>query len=378
VAYSGAIEEGLATPDEKVHCGGVTKLGNIEIKDENAKGILSVSDALAKSSNEAAITLGRRLKQEKLHEYIKRFGFGERTGLELSGESRGFVRELKNWSGASIGSVSIGQEVSITPVQLAAAYAAIANDGLRVTPHIIREVKAPNGMIIAQTQPETRRVVSEKTAATLRQMLEGVTLRGTAKLAQLSNYTAAGKTGTAQKFDVNLKAYSKTRHVASFAGFAPADKPAVVIVVVIDEPLGADHGGQVAAPIFKDLAEQILPLLAVMPTVSRDLQGRPEQFKELDRDAARLPAPQPTGQPTGLTEKPLAGGNGSVVRAPGTKNGFHMPDLRGKSLAEVTQICAQLGLDPEFTGQGRAQNQNPQAGAEVKIGQTVSIEFGGP
>ena len=377
VAYSGAIEEGLTNPNEKIQCGGVTKIGNIEIKDENAKGVLSVADALAKSSNTAAITLGRRLGPTRMYDYIKRFGFGDRTGMELGGESRGILRDLKEWSGASIASVSIGQEISITPVQLAAAYAAIANDGERVTPHLIREIRSPSGTVIAQTQPASRRVVSPQTASTLRRMLEGVTLRGTAKLAQMSNYTAAGKTGTAQKYDQKLRAYSKTRHIASFVGFAPAENPALVIAIVIDEPQGADHGGQVAAPIFRDLAEEILPLMQVSPDAAH-LQGRPSQFKELRRDDEVPDAPKPfaANKPPALTSKPQADGTGEIVRAPGTKNGLSMPDLRGKSLAEVTQICAQLGLDAEMKGHGRAQDQNPKPGATVKVGQAVTIDFG--
>ena len=376
VAYSGAIEEGLTNPEEKLQCGGVTKIGSHEFKDENAKGVLSVADALAKSSNQAAITLGRRLGTEKMYDYIKRFGFGDRTGIELGGESRGILRDLKKWSGDSIGSLSIGQEIGITPVQLASAYAAIANDGVHVTPHLIREVRSQSGATIAQTQPATRRVVSPQTAVTLRRMLEGVTLRGTAKLAQLTNYTAAGKTGTAQKYDEKLRAYSKTRHIASFVGFAPADNPAVVIVVVIDEPRGADHGGQVAAPIFRELAEQILPLMTVAPNVAGRLRGQPSQFKELKRDEA-VPAPRPRPESTsGLNEKPISDSKGRVVRVPGTKNGFIMPDLRGKSLAEVTQICTQLGFDVEMNGQGRARSQLPQAGAEVKVGQAVKVDFG--
>jgi hypothetical protein len=149
----------------------------------------------------------------------------------------------------------------------------------------------------------------------------------------------------------------------------------VVIAVVIDEPVGADHGGQVAAPIFRELAEQILPLMTVAPNVTPGLQVHPSQLKVLKRDDAPLADAQPN-KPTGLSEKPLADGTGRVVRAPATKNGFRMPDLRGKSLAEVTQICSQLGLDAEMNGQGRAQQQSPQPGAEVKVGQAVKVDFG--
>src|ERR671938_687710 len=159
----------------------------------------------------------------------------------------------------------MGQEVGVTPVQMAAAYGSIANDGIRVAPHLVREIRAADGTVVYSAQPEQHKVVSAETANTIRHMLEDVTLNGTAKKARLNGYTAAGKTGTAQKIDPKTRSYSKTKFIGSFVGFAPVENPAVVIIVVIDEPAGAYHGGDVAAPVFREIAEQILPELNVEP-----------------------------------------------------------------------------------------------------------------
>ena len=228
-------------------------------------GTLTLTEALAKSSNVAAIKLGLRVGDQTMHEYITRFGFGSRTGVELPGETAGIVHPVNRWQPSSIGSVAIGQEIGVTPLQMAAAFGALANDGVRVAPHLIREIRNAAGATVYRPNPEQRRVISKETATALRGMLEDVTLNGTAKQAQLDGYTAAGKTGTAQKIDPKTSTYSKTKHVASFVGFAPVNNPAVVIIVVIDEPVGAYHGGDVAAPVFRQIAEQVLPELGVMP-----------------------------------------------------------------------------------------------------------------
>ena len=161
----------------------------------------------------------------------------------------------------------MGQEIGVTPLQMATAYCVLANDGMLVKPHLVRELRSPDGGVVFQAKPETRRALKPETTAALRNMLEGVTLHGTARKAQLDGYTAAGKTGTAQKIDPRTHAYSTTRHIGSFVGFAPVKNPAVVIIVVIDEPQGSYHGGDVAAPVFREIAEQILPDLSVSPDV---------------------------------------------------------------------------------------------------------------
>ena len=202
-----------------------------------------------------------------MYDYITRFGFGSKTGIELPGETAGILRKVERWQPSSIGSIAIGQEVGVTPVQMVAAFGAIANDGMRIAPHLIREVRDEGGNVVYRAQPEQRRVISAETAIALRGMLEGVTLNGTAKKAQLDGYSAAGKTGTAQKIDPKTKAYSSTKFVGSFVGFAPVSNPQVAIIVVMDEPAGAYHGGDVAAPIFREVAEQILPILGVEPDI---------------------------------------------------------------------------------------------------------------
>ncbi|HWS55161.1 MAG TPA: penicillin-binding protein 2, partial [Pyrinomonadaceae bacterium] len=217
VAYSGALEDGKTTPDERIDClgGGITVSGRF-IRDHTPYGMLTTTEALAKSSNVAAIKLGMRLGNERMYEYMRLFGFGAKTGVELPGETGGLLRKVKNWHGSSIGSLSIGQEIGVTPVQIAAAFATIANDGVRVAPHLVREVRDAEGRAVERAAPETHRVVSPETARAVRGMLEMVTLKGTAKRAQLEGYTAAGKTGTAQKIDPKTRGYSRTKHVASF------------------------------------------------------------------------------------------------------------------------------------------------------------------
>ncbi|HEX8686658.1 MAG TPA: penicillin-binding protein 2, partial [Pyrinomonadaceae bacterium] len=272
VAFTGALEEGLITPDTRIDCPGSISLPGRVVHD-HARGSLTATEALAKSSNVAAIKLGQRLGNDRLYEYIRRLGFGAKTGVELPGETAGLIRPVARWQPGSIGSVPIGQEVGVTPVQMAAAYASIANDGVRVAPHLVREVRDAEGKTVQRAEPESRRVVSAETARTLRRMMEEVTLKGTARAAQLEGYTAAGKTGTAQKIDPKTRAYSSTKYVASFVGFAPIDNPAAVIIVVLDEPVGLHQGGQVAAPVFSEIANQILPYLDVMPDTAPGAEG---------------------------------------------------------------------------------------------------------
>ncbi|MGB7922180.1 MAG: penicillin-binding protein [Pyrinomonadaceae bacterium] len=383
VAYSAAIEEGLVTPEDRIECqmGSITVAGRV-IRDHHPFGTLTITDALAKSSNVAAIKLGLRVGNERMHDYMTRFGFGARTGVELPGETMGLVRAVGRWQPSSIGSIAIGQEVGVTPLQMAAAFGALANGGVRVAPHLVREIRAADGTITFQATPEQRRVVSEKTAEALRGMLEGVTVNGTAKRAQLDGYTAAGKTGTAQKIDPDTKAYSKTKYIGSFVGFAPVSNPAVVIIVVIDEPLGAYHGGDVAAPIFREIAEQILPDLNVAPDI--ELKSAPdliakttaaaEAFKmahaELEREneerRSTLPQVAQAGARTGTNE---------IVYAVASGSGVLMPDLRGRSVRDAARVCEQLGLELEARGAGRAMRQRPEAGAELEAGQVVEIDF---
>ena len=382
VAFSAALEKKLARVDERIDCqmGSITVAGRL-VHDHKPFGVLTLSEALEKSSNVAAIKLGLRVGDPTMYEFIKRYGFGSKTGIELPGETAGLVRNVERWQPSSIGSIALGQEVGVTPVQMVAAYGALANDGLRVAPHIIREVRNEGGAVVYQPQPEQHRVISAETAISLRGMLEGVTLHGTAKKAQLDGYSAAGKTGTAQKIDPKTRAYSKTKFVGSFVGFAPVSNPQVVIIVVMDEPAGAYHGGDVAAPVFRQIAEQILPILGVEPDietksapdliaqVDKDPEGaeklREEQTRENEERKATLPTVDSNG-----------GHGGEVVYAPATRKAIVMPDLRGRSVRDVARTCAQLGLQVEARGEGKVFKQNPAAGSEVNTGQTIYVDFG--
>jgi cell division protein FtsI (penicillin-binding protein 3) len=388
VAFSAAIEKGLAKPDDHIDCqmGSITVAKRL-IHDHHPFGSLTVAEALAKSSNVAAIKLGLRVGDPTMHDYITRFGFGSRTGIELPGETAGLVRPLNRWQPSSIGSIAIGQEVGVTPLQMAAAFSALANDGVRTAPHLIREIRNVSGVTIYRPDPEQRRVISTATASALRGMLEGVTLNGTAKKAQLDGYTAAGKTGTAQKIDAKTKTYSKTKFVASFVGFAPVNNPAVVIIVVIDEPSGSYHGGDVAAPVFRQIAEQILPQMGVIPDtefkspelVAGAIQN-PAQISKLRQDEKRRDAKKreeefrESTMPR-VTEQDNRGGE--IVYALATSNAIVMPDLRGRSVRDVARACARLGMQVEAHGDGgRVVGQTPQPGAELQQGQVIYVDFG--
>lgn len=381
ISFSAAIEKGLARPDDKIDCqmGAITVAGRV-IHDHHSFGTLTIAEALAKSSNVAAIKLGLRVGDQTMHDFITRFGFGSRTGIELPGETAGLVRPVRRWQASSIGSIAIGQEVGVTPLQMAAAFGVLANDGVSVAPHLVREIRTPSGMSVYQAHPEQRRVVSSETAQVLRRMLEEVTLNGTAKLAQLDGYTAAGKTGTAQKIDPKTKAYSSTKHVASFVGFAPVGNPAVVIIVVIDEPVGAYHGGDVAAPVFREIAEQILPDLGIAPDTKLKEPGpliaqvtqNPEEVARSQKEQMRAAALRKDTLPTVANRDGLGR---EIIYAVASNKAMLMPDLRGRSVRDVARVCAQLGLQVEARGDGRVIQQNPAPGKEIDTGQVVQVDF---
>jgi cell division protein FtsI (penicillin-binding protein 3) len=380
VAFAAAIEKGLVKPDDKIDCqmGSITVAGRV-VHDHKPFGVLSVTDALAQSSDVAAIKLGLLVGDETMYDYMKRLGFGSRTGVDLNGESPGILRPVNRWLPSSIGSLAMGQEVGVTPLQMATAYSALANGGSWVKPHVVRELRMPDGTVVYQAKPETRKALNPETAAALRGMFEYVTLHGTAKKAQLEGYTAAGKTGTAQKVDPKTRAYSATKFIGSFVGFAPVNNPAVVIIVVLDEPMGAYHGGDIAAPVFREIAEQVLPELNVTPDtevknvpalIAGNTKSSPQQMKEDAAQAERREQTLPQ-----VAANSFAGRSSEVVFARATSRGALMPDLRGQSVRDALRMCSQLGLRLEAHGDGFAAQQYPAAGAEINTGQTVRVDF---
>jgi cell division protein FtsI (penicillin-binding protein 3) len=275
VTAATALEEKLVTPAERINCEeGSFQIGGEVFHDPVKEGVLTFSEVIQRSSNIGTIKIGTRLGAERLYQYAKTFGFGEKTGIDLLGETAGTLRSPHNWSKRSLASIAIGQEVAVTPIQLITAASAVANGGQLMRPYLVSKITEHDGPVIQTIVPELRRrVISQETARQLTQILEGVTRKGgTGEKAALETYSVAGKTGTAQKADSKTKAYSSDRFVSSFVGFVPAEDPEIAILVVVDEPKGVSWGGSVAAPVFKNVAEQTLLYLGrVSPIQERKL-----------------------------------------------------------------------------------------------------------
>jgi cell division protein FtsI/penicillin-binding protein 2 len=259
---AGALEEGKVTPATTFNLGPTIQVADREIGEAHAAGYrtLTTAEILKESSNVGAVTIGLRLGATDFDKWVRRFGFGKPTGIDLPGEEQGIVLDVKNYSGASMGNLPIGQGIAVTPMQMASAYAAIANGGILRAPHIVEDV-GPR----PAAKPRGHRIISEATAASLRRMLEGVFgPGGTASGASIDGYVMGGKTGTAEKPDEN-GGYSKTKFVSSFVGFAPARRPKLLVAVMVDEPQGDIYGGTVAAPAFREITSFALNYLKIAP-----------------------------------------------------------------------------------------------------------------
>jgi cell division protein FtsI (penicillin-binding protein 3) len=288
VTYSSALEKKLFKPTDMIDAGnGTIEIAGHKFTDSHHIGRVTYADALAHSSNVCAIKTGMRVGKADFYSMIQKMGFGKRTGVELPAETAGIVRNPDKWNGDSLASMSIGYEIGVTPLQIAAAFATIANDGIRNKPHIIKEIRDSEGNTISATEPEQTQVVSADTAADLRLMLRQVVLSGTGKRAQLDGYSSAGKTGTAWKFDPKTKRVERSKYMSSFVGYAPANDPKYVIAVVMDEPKsGARDGGSVAAPVFKEIAQQLLENLKL----PRDLSGESQTAVSQSEDVPEVSA----------------------------------------------------------------------------------------
>jgi cell division protein FtsI (penicillin-binding protein 3) len=264
VTIAGALEEKVTRPDELFDCQmGSILFNGMRIHDSRPHGLLTVSDVLAESSDVGSIKIGMRLGEDRFYKYIRAFGFGQQTGIELPGETRGLTKPVSRWSKVSIAAISMGQEIGITPLQLVGLISTMANDGKYVAPRIVAATTRPQSapQQIAFHAVNEHRVVSSLTAAEMRQMMQGVVLHGTGTKARLIGYSSAGKTGTAQKVDPATHAYSHTKYVATFAGFAPVNNPAITVAVVLDSAVGLHQGGQVSAPVFTRITQQVLEYL---------------------------------------------------------------------------------------------------------------------
>jgi cell division protein FtsI/penicillin-binding protein 2 len=260
---AGALTDGQVTPQTPFDLAPEIRVADRTIGEAEQRGqeTLTTAQILAQSSNVGAVTIGLRLGATRFDQWVRAFGFGNDTGVDLPGEASGIVPRLQDYSGSSMGNLPIGQGLAVTPLQMAAAYGAIANGGLLRRPHVLESIGGHRAR-----QPKPRRVISAQVAGSIRQMLEGVLAPGgTASEVSIPGYLLAGKTGTANKPDPVNGGYSNTKFVSSFVGFAPARNPRLLVAVMVDEPQGEVLGGQVAAPAFQQIASFALPYLGIGP-----------------------------------------------------------------------------------------------------------------
>jgi cell division protein FtsI (penicillin-binding protein 3) len=392
VTLAAAFDQNLIRAEEEFDCenGAIIVAGHL-IHDHKKYGVLTVAGILANSSDVGAIKIALRLGEPKFYDYIRAFGFGTPTGVDLPGESRGLLRRLEHWGSYSIASVSMGQEVGVTPLQMVTAVSAVANGGSLYKPHLVQEIRRGDQVLPFEgpaTVTEPRRIIRAETAATMRQLMEGVILYGTGKKARLDGWTVAGKTGTAQKIDPATGRYSRTNVIASFTGFAPINNPAVTILVSIDSPAGYPHdGATVSAPVFKRIAEQVLAYLDVPRDVPLTPQMVQAAYKRKDAeednslddltpvDFSATPEPAGDAPQSAASKEPIAKSH-EVMVAVEEGGDIEVPDFHGKTMREVTETCMQLGLDPVLVGSRLATEQVPAAGTKVRRGTKVTVEFG--
>ena len=437
VTISAGLEEKITRPDEMFDCQmGSIVINGMRIRDSRPHGMLSVADIIAESSDVGAIKVALRLGDERLYKYIRAFGFGQRTGIELPSETPGLTKPVTRWSKVSIGAISMGQEIGISALQLVSLISTIANDGVHVPPRIVAGTMAPQNtpQTIAFQAADGTRVISSLTAAEMRQMLQGVVLHGTGRKALLEGYSSAGKTGTAQKVDPATGVYSKTKYVASFAGFAPINDPQIAVVVILDSAVGLHQGGQVSAPIFQRIMQQVLEYLHVPHDIQlppnrqvllarRDVpeasleESSPDHLgasldmaeasdtpaipaavkpgtiaaqvvpaaltgREPDKSAqsasttaaASTTASSPATQPENSPAQKLPAGGTVVLDV--EEGGIEVPSFLGKNLRVAIEAAQDAGLDLDAIGSGTAREQSPQPGARVAAGSRITVRFG--
>ena len=464
VTYSAAMDQRVATPDDMIDCqGGKITLAGRVIHDNQGEhyGVIPLHQALEVSSDVAAVKLALKVGPDRFYQYIHDFGFGTRLSVELPGETRGLLRPVNRWGPSSIGSIAIGQEVAVTPLQLVTMVSTIANGGVYLPPHVLMpdqttptttSVQKSAALQVAPqvaqapqvhaTQlptdlpnplpPGAHRVISTLAAAQMRKMMEGVVLFGTGKEAQLDGYSSGGKTGTAQKIDPVTHTYSKTMHIASFAGFAPVNNPVISVTVVIDSPKGAYYGAEVSAPVFAEVSQQVLEYLGVThdidlrpattaskkepPVTEDDSSAQAENIQALYEAANDLPSDDPlraapaasasTGAPAATPSaqaanpaaNPSAGataGNSSAAPALATPaqqpehqpktnpppdanavviadaGQLRVPSLIGLPVRKVIEQASAADLEVVIHGNGTVREQAPAPGTMVPPGTKI-------
>jgi len=356
-----ALDEKAAQPSHSFYCeNGSYKVYDRTIHDHARYGWLTLQQIIKVSSNIGASKVGEKIGRERFYRYICAFGFGEKTGIGLSGEGKGIVHHPRYWAPVSLDTISFGQGISVTGIQLAAALSAIANGGLLMKPYVVERITHEKGEIVQSFQPEVvRRVISEETAKTMTALLKTTTEKGgTGEEAVPAGYEVAGKTGTAQKADPLLGGYSKDRFTSGFMGFAPADNPRVVLLVVIDEPRGSIYGGVVAAPIFKAVMEKTLPYLNVLPKGTRVVRN----------ESGFIPQKEGARMEVLIAKVNLGKGIEMAI----------MPDLKGLSMRNALGRIEGKGLVIKVSGNGKVVEQNPRPGTVIEKGEICYLKFQSP
>jgi cell division protein FtsI (penicillin-binding protein 3) len=353
-----ALEEGVVKPDDWIHGeNGAITIARTRIRDWKKQGWMTFSEVIQQSSNVGVIKVGLQLGADRYHRYMTGFGFGQPSGLGLPGESRGVLRDPSRWSALSLPTMSMGQEVSVTAVQLVAGVGAVANGGVLMQPRLVKAVVDEMGREMRQFPPrELRRVISPETASTLNAMLIRVVDHGTGHAAAIPGYRVAGKTGTAQKLDPATRRYSHAPGVLSFVGYAPADDPRLVMLVMLDEPKNEKWGSEAAAPIFASIGGEVLRYLEVPPR---------------DAPAVQIVTGTPETVPASAREPVVAAIAPALEDVPERA----MPDLRGKTLRQALGALAPLGLHVEIRGRGRVVAQVPAPLAPIDEALTAHLDL---
>jgi cell division protein FtsI (penicillin-binding protein 3) len=358
VVASAALEEGVIKEGDKIFCeNGCYKVANRVIHEAQKKkhGMLTFREVLKYSSNIGSAKIGQKLGKEKFYEYIKNFGFGSKTGVDLPGEASGILRPVQKWTTVDAATIAFGQGVSVTAVQLISAFSSIANKGVLMKPYIVKGMVDQKGRTIREFKPTVvRQVVSAPTALKMCSILKDVVSAsdGTGKNARIQNVSVAGKTGTSQKFDSSSNRYSTEKVRTSFIGFFPAEDPRVVIFVMIDEPKRDKWGGVAAAPVFKHIGEQIL----------RCYDGNAADVFETQEEA---PKSQKIQLVTAKEELDIETGSDEML----------MPDFRGMSIKRVLKLARERGIGLNAVGSGWAVRQEPSPGIPIGDKATCTVVF---
>lgn len=356
-----AIEEQVVRPSDSFFCeNGSYTVHDRTIHDHSRHGWLTFHQVIKVSSNIGASKVGEKMGKDRFYRYISAFGFGEKTRINLPGEAMGIVHHPRYWSPVSLDTISFGQGISVTGIQLVTALSAIANGGTLMKPFVVERITDEKGKVVQSFQPEAvKKVISEETAKKVRALLKATTEKGgTGEGAVPAGYDVAGKTGTAQKVDAFMRGYSEDRYTSGFMGLAPAEEPKLVLLVVIDEPQGNNYGGVVAAPVFKAIMEKVLPYLNVIPkgtTVVKNVMDAAPKKEAPEADPV-------------IEAVKLGKGAGTIV----------MPDLTGLSMRNALTRIEGKGLIIRVSGNGKVIEQTPRAGTVIEKGDICYLKFQTP